>query len=111
MMDFELRLEKPESKGAWIEGLVMALAYFVGGILPMIPYFAFPNVDHALFTSIGITVLILLLFGYAKAHITGCNPRDCVMSALHTLLVGVVAAGVSYGIVKGINSAQGGVGY
>lgn len=30
MMDFELRLERPEKKAALFEGLVMAAAYFVG---------------------------------------------------------------------------------
>lgn len=107
-MDFELRLEKPDSKHAWIEAIVMGLAYMVGGLLPMIPYFALNNVQHALFISIGITVFILVVFGYSKAIVTGCTPKDSVVSAIHTLLVGVVAAGVSYGIVKGINASQGG---
>lgn len=30
MMDFELKLEKPATNKAWIEGLVMGLAYFLG---------------------------------------------------------------------------------
>lgn len=30
MMDFELKLEKPATSKAWIEGLVMGLAYFFG---------------------------------------------------------------------------------
>ncbi|KAK5109401.1 hypothetical protein LTR62_007067 [Meristemomyces frigidus] len=105
MMDFELRLEKPDKRGAWLAGLVMAVAYFFGGLLPMIPYFAFHNVNHALFTSIGITVLILLVFGYVKAILTGCRRWDSVVSALQTLVVGVVAAGVSYGIVRAVNGS------
>lgn len=31
MMDFELRLEKPAIRMAWIEGMVMGLSYFLGG--------------------------------------------------------------------------------
>lgn len=106
MMDFELKLLKPNSRAAIFEGLVMGLAYFVGGILPMIPYFAVHNVDHALFGSIAITVIILICFGYAKAITTGTTRRDAVVSALHTLLVGVAAAGTSYGIVRGVNAAH-----
>jgi hypothetical protein len=41
MMDFELKLEKPDTKMAWIEGLVMGFSYFLGasaadkkGLLP-----------------------------------------------------------------------------
>lgn len=30
MMDFELKLEKPATNKAWIEGLVMGIAYFLG---------------------------------------------------------------------------------
>lgn len=33
MMDFELKLEKPATKKAWIEGLVMGVAYFTGIVL------------------------------------------------------------------------------
>ncbi|KAK0925467.1 Protein ccc1 [Friedmanniomyces endolithicus] len=106
MMDFELKLEKPRTKMAWIEGIVMAVTYFFGGLLPMIPYFAFKNVTHALFTSIGITALILVVFGYVKALVTGCRHVDAVWSAAQTLLVGAVAAGASYGIVRGVNSAE-----
>ncbi|KAK4543995.1 hypothetical protein LTR36_004769 [Oleoguttula mirabilis] len=107
MMDFELKLEKPSTKMAWIEGLVMGVSYFVGGLLPMIPYFAFRDrVDHALFTSIGITAVILIGFGYVKALITGCKHKDAAWSAVQTLVIGVVAAGVSYGIVRGVNSAH-----
>jgi len=104
MMDFELKLAKPTVNGAWIEGLVMGLAYFLGGLLPMIPYFAFRIVDHALFTSIGITVVILVGFGYVKALVTGTSHRDAGWSAVQTLVVGAVAAGMSYGIVRAVNS-------
>ena len=71
----------------------------------MIPYFAFPDVTHALFTSISITAVILIIFGYVKAIITGCKRQDALWSALQTLIIGVVAAGVSYGIVRGVNSS------
>ncbi|KAK3642611.1 Protein ccc1 [Elasticomyces elasticus] len=106
MMDFELKLVKPVTKMAWIEGAVMGVAYFFGGLLPMIPYFALHNVTHALFTSIGITAVILVVFGYVKAIVTGCRHKDAAWSAVQTLIVGVVAAGASYGIVRGVNSAE-----
>lgn len=104
MMDFELQLSKPSLSRAPIEGLVMGISYFLGGILPMVPYFAIPVVNHALYASIGITVVILLIFGYAKARITGTTHKDAFWSACQTLLVGAVAAAVSYGIVRGVDS-------
>lgn len=71
----------------------------------MTPYFGLKNVHHALFTSIGITVVILLVFGYFKAWFTSNSRLECVWSAAQTLLVGATASAASYGIVKGVNSA------
>ncbi|KAF2815157.1 vacuolar iron transporter [Mytilinidion resinicola] len=104
MMDFELRLEKPETSRAWISAVVMGLSYFFGGLVPMIPYFALHQVNYALFASIGITVVMLLSFGYVKAIFTGTDRKTAVWSALQTLFVGVLAASSSYGIVRGINA-------
>jgi len=83
----------------------------------MIPYFCLASVHTALYISIGLTVAILLIFGYGKAALaadaTGsgavgkrAKKRECCVSAAHTLLVGVVAAGASYGIVRGVGSAR-----
>jgi len=104
MMDFELCLEKPDTSRAWISALVMGFSYFVGGLIPMTPYFTHPDVNHALFISIGITAVMLVAFGYVKAIFTGTCRKGAVESAVQTLFVGVLAAGSSYGIVKGINS-------
>lgn len=30
MMDYELKLEKPQKRTAWIESLVMGISYFLG---------------------------------------------------------------------------------
>ncbi len=73
----------------------------------MIPYFALKDVDHALFVSIGVTVVTLLTFGYVKGRVTMAGQRPAVFSSLQTLMVGALAAGVSYGIVRTINSKDG----
>ncbi len=70
----------------------------------MIPYFATRHINKALFISIGVTVVILVGFGYYKAILSGCTKYNGIKSALHTLLVGVLAAGASFGIVKGIST-------
>jgi VIT1/CCC1 family predicted Fe2+/Mn2+ transporter len=57
----------------------------------MIPYFAMKNVTHALFVSIGITVAILLFFGFIKNYITIRTRRAGAYGAIETLLIGVVA--------------------
>ncbi len=103
MMAFELKLEKPERSTAWICATIMAISYGVGGIVPMIPYFCYTSIHHALYTGIGIAVLILIVFRYAKSAIAGTSRRACVESAVQILFVGALAAGTSYGIVYGIN--------
>ncbi|PNS17356.1 hypothetical protein CAC42_7039 [Sphaceloma murrayae] len=103
-MDFKLRLEKPDHRFALYEGLVMSLAYTLGGLIPMVPYFVIKKTLTALYVSIATTVIVLVAFGYVKAVITGCNSRDRWVSAAQTLAVGVLATGTSYGIVRGINA-------
>jgi VIT1/CCC1 family predicted Fe2+/Mn2+ transporter len=72
----------------------------------MIPYFAFKNTNHALFTSIGITVVVLVVFGFGKSRLTTDKLGENFISAGHTLLVGVTAAGASYGIVRALNTGS-----
>jgi VIT1/CCC1 family predicted Fe2+/Mn2+ transporter len=106
MMDFELKLTRPNSSRAWISALVISVAYFLGGLLPMIPYFIYKEIYHALYTSIGISVAVLLAFGYVKAIIIGQKKRHAVFSAVQMLAIGALAAGASYGIVTGVNKSN-----
>lgn len=110
MMDFELRLEKPAASRRWISAATMGLAYFGGGLLPMVPYFAMHDAQKALFVSIAVTAVILLIFGYVKSWATVSSKRQCVWGAVQTLGVGIIAAGVSYGVVRGVNLMPGGAG-
>jgi predicted membrane protein (TIGR00267 family) len=103
MMAFELNLTKPHPSAAMICGLVMSVSYTLGGVIPMLPYFFFAQINHALFASIAITIVILLIFGYAKAAIGGAPRQACWTSSVQTLCVGALAAGSSYGIVYAIN--------
>jgi VIT1/CCC1 family predicted Fe2+/Mn2+ transporter len=77
----------------------------IGGLIPMLPYFVIDTVIHALFVSIGITAVILLVFGYIKDWFTIRTTRAGIRGAWQTLLVGALAAGASYGIVRAIDSS------
>jgi VIT1/CCC1 family predicted Fe2+/Mn2+ transporter len=72
----------------------------------MIPYFIMKNVTHALFVSIGITAVILLCFGFVKNYITIRTRRSGAYGAVQTLVVGVLAAATSYGIVRAIDGRK-----
>ena len=105
MMAFELKLEKPRKRTAVFCGIIMAISYGFGGLIPMIPYFAINDVQTALHGSIAIAIFVLVVFGYLKAWVGGSSRRARLLSSVQMLLVGVVAAGTSYGIVYGINHA------
>ncbi len=70
----------------------------------MIPYFVMHDVTHALFVSIGITVFILLVFGFIKNWVTVGTTRAGAYGSVQTLVIGVLAAATSYGIVRALDS-------
>ncbi|KIY02234.1 uncharacterized protein Z520_02372 [Fonsecaea multimorphosa CBS 102226] len=138
MMDFELKLEQPARRSAYVSAIVMGISYFIGnltpsayfcrpirpspsffnllltrrfciiqgGLLPMIPYFAIHHATRALFVSIGMTAVILIIFGYFKCVFAGCDRRQSIWGAVQTLCVGAAAAGASYGIVRAVDSSN-----
>jgi VIT1/CCC1 family predicted Fe2+/Mn2+ transporter len=72
----------------------------------MIPYFAIKNTNHALFISIGITVVVCIVFGFSKNYAILKTKRAGFYGAAQTLLVGALAAGTSYGIVYGVDHSS-----
>ncbi len=97
MMRFELGLEEPDPRRARTSALTIALSYVAGGLVPLAPYFLFPNMRTALEGSILITLLALLLFGYVKGHFTVKKP---LRSAWQTAVVGGLAAAAAFAIAK-----------
>ncbi len=97
MMRFELGLEKPDPKRALRSGLTIGSAYVVGGMVPLAPYFFVSAADAALETSVAVTALALVVFGWVKAHFAGTKRWR---GALHTLLVGGLAAAAAFGIAR-----------
>ncbi|KAI9344733.1 Ccc1 family [Pilaira anomala] len=97
MMKFELNLEMPDPNRSWISALTIGLSYFIGGLIPLLPYCFFEDATYALYISVAVTFLTLLIFGYIKSRLV--NPHGAVWGAVQTLLIGAIAAGASYGIV------------
>jgi VIT1/CCC1 family predicted Fe2+/Mn2+ transporter len=93
MMQFELGLEKPDPRRALQSGGTIALAYILGGMIPLLPYILIPQVGQALPWSVGLTLFALLLFGFIKGRVTGIS---ALRSGLQTGLVGGLAAGAAY---------------
>jgi VIT1/CCC1 family predicted Fe2+/Mn2+ transporter len=105
MMRFELGLEKPDPKRALISALTIAASYIAGGLIPLAPYIVTSFTKHvsvttALFYSVGLTLVALLVFGFIKGRFTGTRPAR---SALQTALIGSLAAGAAFLIARAIS--------
>jgi VIT1/CCC1 family predicted Fe2+/Mn2+ transporter len=99
MMRFELGLEQPDPKRASKSAFTIALSYVAGGLVPLAPYFVFRSVHEALISSVIVTLLALLAFGYVKGKFTTARPGR---SAWQTVVVGGLAAAAAFAIAKAI---------
>ncbi|KAL9454134.1 hypothetical protein AB3S75_009690 [Citrus x aurantiifolia] len=99
MMKFELGLEKPNPRRALHSALTIAIAYVLGGMVPLIPYMFIPRATDAVLASVAVTLVALLIFGYAKGYFTGNKP---VKSALQTAFIGAIASAAAFGMAKAV---------
>jgi VIT1/CCC1 family predicted Fe2+/Mn2+ transporter len=95
MMRFELGLERPDPRRAFQSAFTIALAYIVGGLIPLAPYMILPAAHEALAVSALFTLFALLVFGYVKGRFTGARP---LRSAVQTMLIG--GAGAAFAIAR-----------
>ncbi|KAJ3206705.1 hypothetical protein HDU67_008010 [Dinochytrium kinnereticum] len=116
MMKFELSLEKPDSNRSWISAITIGFSYFMGGLVPLCPYFFVPDAMVALWISIGTTLFVLLIFGYIKARLLGV-PRPLFSAAINNLvssnfpavqmmLIGATAAATAFFVAKLISDGS-----
>ena len=94
---FELGLEKPDPRRALQSAFTIAIAYIIGGIVPLVPYMFIPVAQRAVIASVIATLIALLIFGYAKGYFTGNKPYK---SAFQTTLIGAVASAAAFGMAK-----------
>jgi VIT1/CCC1 family predicted Fe2+/Mn2+ transporter len=100
MMRFELGLEKPDPKRAFVSAATIAGAYIAGGFIPLGPYIVLSTASTALKISVIITLITLGAFGYVKGRFTGAPP---LRGAIQTTLVGGLAAAVAFMIARAIS--------
>jgi VIT1/CCC1 family predicted Fe2+/Mn2+ transporter len=97
MMRFELGLEEPDPAAAKKSALTIALSYMIGGFIPLLPYMLLDSPQTALLISAAVTLTALFAFGYLKGRFTGTG---ALKSALQTVSIGGLAAGVAFGIAR-----------
>lgn len=111
LLAFHHRETAPDCNQAWISAITLALGYFVGGFIPLIPYFIASQVNAALYWSIGVMAVTLLFFGYVKTCVVrGWSGRDNILAGLwggvQMVFVGGVAAGAAIALVQLIDTGN-----
>jgi VIT1/CCC1 family predicted Fe2+/Mn2+ transporter len=99
MMRFELGLEQPDPSRAWKSALTIALAYSVGGVIPLSAYIFLSDAQTALRLSVIVTLGALAIFGGIKGRFTGV---PIIRSALQTAIIGGLAAAAAFAIARWI---------
>ncbi|KAJ5544830.1 hypothetical protein N7461_007134 [Penicillium sp. DV-2018c] len=112
LLAFHHREAAPDCNQAWTSALTLALGYFIGGFIPLIPYFIVSQVLDALYWSAGVMAITLLVFGYVKTCVVrGWSGRGNVTAAIwggvQMCCVGGLAAGAAIGLVRLIDTSGG----
>lgn len=105
LITFHHKESAPDCNQAWISAITLAIGYFIGGFIPLIPYFVVDRVLFALYWSIAVMGLTLLAFGYIKTCIVrGWKGKENVLAGvrggIEMCVVGGVAAGAAIGLVR-----------
>src|SRR5579862_1965666 len=103
MMRFELGLEAPDPARAGRSAATIAASYIVGGLVPLAPYIVMQDIMPALWVSVSVTLLALLVFGSIKGHYTGVQP---LRAGFQTVLVGGLAAAAAFFIARLISPTR-----
>ncbi|MGH2363852.1 MAG: VIT1/CCC1 transporter family protein [Chloroflexota bacterium] len=90
----ELGLRLEEFESPLRNALVMGASFFLGALLPIIPYLVAPA-RPALVASVVLTVLALFGVGLAKAAVTH---RRWLRSGFEVMIFGVLAAAIAYAL-------------
>jgi VIT1/CCC1 family predicted Fe2+/Mn2+ transporter len=103
----------------YISALTIGLSYFLGGLIPLLPYLFATSAEQGLIISCIVTGVVLLLFGAFKTYFTYVHVSrkfqvetvlmssgatggvgGYVYGATSTLFVGGIAAAAAFGLVK-----------
>lgn len=82
---------------AFQSAVAIALSYIMGGLVPLLPYMVVPIAREAMVASVILTILALMIFGFAKGYFTGNQPFK---SSIQTAFIGAVASAAAYSIAK-----------
>ncbi|KAG7193720.1 uncharacterized protein KQ657_000410 [Scheffersomyces spartinae] len=106
LIDFIIRfgkgLEEPAEGREITSALTIGLSYFIGGFIPLLPYFFTDVVKTGLLISVIVMLITLFIFGYVKTAISlgdHCGLNKKVGEGIQMVLIGSVAAGAAWSLV------------
>lgn len=111
LIDFVIRfgkgLEEPAEGREFTSALTIGLGYFVGGFVPLFPYFFCDVVKTGLIVSVIVMLVTLFIFGYVKSIVSlgdDCGTSKKVSEGMQMVVVGSVAAGAAWTLVYFIDN-------
>lgn len=111
LIDFVIRfgrgLEEPAEGREITSALTIGTGYFLGGFVPLVPYFFCDVVKTGLIVSVIVMVVTLFIFGFVKTSVSlgdDCGTQRKVLEGLQMVAIGSVAAGAAWTLVYFIDS-------
>lgn len=106
LIDFVIRfgkgLEEPPAGREITSALTIGSGYFVGGFVPLLPYFFCDVVKTGLLISVVVMIITLFIFGFVKTSVSlgeDCGTQRKVLEGLQMVVIGSVAAGAAWTLV------------
>ncbi|GAM88431.1 hypothetical protein ANO11243_064640 [Dothideomycetidae sp. 11243] len=89
--------EQTDSAGdafrAYLSGVTIAFGYFLGGLLPLMPYLFCESIDTAFWLSCFVMINVLFVFGCGKTWLIDAESvTKCLWSGLQMVILGGLAA-------------------
>lgn len=106
LLKFGEGLEEVGDGRLLVSAFTIGLSYFLGGLVPLLPYFFIAKAVDALWVSVAVTAVVLLLFGGMKQYFSGAvlGWHGYAYGCISTLAVGGSAAAASFGIVRALET-------
>lgn len=110
LIDFVIKfgkgLEEPSEGREFTSALTIGLSYFLGGFVPLVPYFFCATVRVGLLVSVLVMGITLFIFGYFKTLISleDCSLTKKVSEGVQMVIVGSIAAGAAWTLVYFIDN-------
>lgn len=111
LIDFVIRfgkgLEEPAEGREFTSAITIGLGYFLGGFVPLLPYFFCSVVRTGLIVSVIVMIITLFIFGYVKTSISlgeDCGTNKKFVEGIQMVLIGSVAAGAAWTLVYFIDN-------